>query len=280
MPEIKISQMPELLPFDSYTSEGGTAPDDYLPIIDSSETNPSLINKKVSVSTLFQNVLSLFENAALSGQPTTPTPSLGDNSLLIANTEYVQNEINNIGTLPPANEGEILTYVSGDWNAQTKIEYSTSASLTQTNFNLGDLTGVPLKRLFEIYTNAPSINLSITSNFNAYSHEILLYSRGNASTINVVVGSGTNVLIGVTSISGLTNNSIVKINLDKPQNANEVVCNIQKVEAPLAAIVAPTQSTGVAPTSTPVNGTIIVDQSGNGRIYVRVNNTWKSVALA
>lgn len=55
MPEIKISQMPELLPFDPYTFEGGTDAEDLLPIIDDSETNLSLKNKKVKISTLFEN---------------------------------------------------------------------------------------------------------------------------------------------------------------------------------------------------------------------------------
>lgn len=57
MPEIKITQMPELLPFDSYSLEGGTAPDDYLPIIDTSETTAALKNKKVAISTLFEQYL-------------------------------------------------------------------------------------------------------------------------------------------------------------------------------------------------------------------------------
>lgn len=57
MPEIKITQMPELLPFDSYTLEGGTVGNEYIPIIDSNETNPSLKNKKIAVSTLFEKYL-------------------------------------------------------------------------------------------------------------------------------------------------------------------------------------------------------------------------------
>lgn len=55
MPEIKITQMPELLPFDTYTFEGGVEGEDLLPIIDNSETDPALKNKKVKISTLFEH---------------------------------------------------------------------------------------------------------------------------------------------------------------------------------------------------------------------------------
>lgn len=57
MANIKITDMPELLPFDNYTSEGGTENNDYLPIIDSSETDVNLQNKKVAISTLFEKYL-------------------------------------------------------------------------------------------------------------------------------------------------------------------------------------------------------------------------------
>jgi hypothetical protein len=57
MPEIKITEMPELLPFDDYTLEGGIDSLDFLPIIDTSETDPALKNKKVTVSTLFDGYL-------------------------------------------------------------------------------------------------------------------------------------------------------------------------------------------------------------------------------
>lgn len=55
MPEIKISEMPELIPYDNYTLEGGTDTQDYLPILDISEVDPNLQNKKVSIGTLFDD---------------------------------------------------------------------------------------------------------------------------------------------------------------------------------------------------------------------------------
>lgn len=41
-----------------------------------------------------------------------------------------------------------------------------------------------------------------------------------------------------------------------------------------------TQTTNVAPTSTPADGTLILDQTGNGKLWVRVNGTWKSTTLS
>jgi hypothetical protein len=55
MPEIKISEMPELIPYDNYTLEGGTDTQDYLPILDTSEVDPDFKNKKVSIGTLFDD---------------------------------------------------------------------------------------------------------------------------------------------------------------------------------------------------------------------------------
>jgi hypothetical protein len=45
------------------------------------------------------------------------------------------------------------------------------------------------------------------------------------------------------------------------------------------SIQATVQTTGQPPTSTPLDGTIVVDQSGNGKLWVRINGTWKSTTL-
>lgn len=55
MAEIKISEMDELIPYDHYTLEGGTDTADYIPLLDSSEVDPNLQNKKVSIQTLFDD---------------------------------------------------------------------------------------------------------------------------------------------------------------------------------------------------------------------------------
>lgn len=55
MAEIKISEMDELIPYDHYILEGGTDGADYIPLLDSSEVDPNLQNKKVSIQTLFDD---------------------------------------------------------------------------------------------------------------------------------------------------------------------------------------------------------------------------------
>lgn len=64
MAEIKISEMDELIPYDNYTLEGGTDGLDYLPILDISEVNPNLQNKKVSIQTLFDDYTRLYNSSA------------------------------------------------------------------------------------------------------------------------------------------------------------------------------------------------------------------------
>lgn len=63
MAEIKISEMDELIPYDNYTLEGGTDVLDYLPILDTSEVNPNLQNKKVSIQTLFDDYTRLYNSS-------------------------------------------------------------------------------------------------------------------------------------------------------------------------------------------------------------------------
>lgn len=70
---------------------------------------------------------------------------------------------------------------------------------------------------------------------------------------------------------------IIDVSEVLPQNQNKKIT----VENLLASgnVIVPLQNIGGAPISTPVNGTMVLDQSGNGTLYIRVNNTWKSVSL-
>lgn len=69
MPEIKISEMPELTPFDNYTLEGGTDAGDLLPILDISESDVTLQNKKVSIQTIFEDYTRLYNNGSNTYNP-------------------------------------------------------------------------------------------------------------------------------------------------------------------------------------------------------------------
>jgi hypothetical protein len=98
MADLKISELTELPPFDSNTQEGGIANSDYLPILDQSETDITLINKKVRVSTLHEN-LAPIDTPVFTGTPFSTTPPPGNNSTRIATTAFVQNEISSSLTL-------------------------------------------------------------------------------------------------------------------------------------------------------------------------------------
>lgn len=84
MPKIKISEMPELIPYDSYTLQGGTAGSDYLPILDSSELDPNLQNKKVSIQTIFDDYTRLYNSTS----PAVTKETLTNNSFQLTLAEY------------------------------------------------------------------------------------------------------------------------------------------------------------------------------------------------
>lgn len=69
MPEIKISEMPELPPFDSFILEGGVDGADLLPILDTSEIDTTLQNKKVSIQTIFDDYTRLYNNGSNTYSP-------------------------------------------------------------------------------------------------------------------------------------------------------------------------------------------------------------------
>lgn len=111
MPNLKISELPELP--NSSTGDGINS-NDYLTMLDVSETNVALINKKLKVSTLHE-YLAPTNSPNFTGIPTVPTPPPGNNSLRIANTDYVQTE-----------KSDVIDYVD------TEI---TSVNTTITNNN-------------------------------------------------------------------------------------------------------------------------------------------------
>lgn len=90
MTDLKISELPELL---NNNLGEGISDSDYLPILDQSETDSNLINKKVRVSTLHE-LLAPLDTPIFIGTPFSTTPPPGNNSTRIATTEFVQTELN------------------------------------------------------------------------------------------------------------------------------------------------------------------------------------------
>jgi len=89
MADLKISELTELP--DTGTGDGINN-SDYIAILDQSEVDINLINKKVRVSTLHE-FLAPLDTPVLTGTPFSTTPPPGNNSTRIATTAYVQNEL-------------------------------------------------------------------------------------------------------------------------------------------------------------------------------------------
>lgn len=134
MADLKISELPELFPFDDYTQKGGIENSDYVAILDQSESDITKINKKVRVSTLFE-FLAPQDTPILTGTPFSTTPPPGNNSTRIATTAFVQNELSQSLTLnslqdvtnpstPEANQILVFDEVTGTF---------VSRSITTTN---------------------------------------------------------------------------------------------------------------------------------------------------
>ena len=89
MADLKISEL-NILP-DTSTGDG-ISNSDFVPILDQSETDINLINKRVRVSTLHE-FLAPLDTPVLTGTPFSTTPPPGNNSTRIATTEFVQTEL-------------------------------------------------------------------------------------------------------------------------------------------------------------------------------------------
>jgi len=138
MADLKISELTELP--DSGTGDG-IDNSDYIAILDQSEADINLINKKVRVSTLHE-FLAPLDTPILTGTPFSTTPPPGNNSTRIATTEYVQTELSLSLTLdsltdvsnpstPEANQILIYDDISGTFVVR-------SATTTNREILVGD----------------------------------------------------------------------------------------------------------------------------------------------
>lgn len=112
MAEIKISEMDELIPYDHYTLEGGTDGADYIPLLDSSEIDPNLQNKKVSIQTLFEDYTRLYNSQPSDGRSVTI-----DKINLMNNLFKIESSSNLYILLNPGNSPrnvEVLLLNTGD----------------------------------------------------------------------------------------------------------------------------------------------------------------------
>jgi hypothetical protein len=107
MADKKISELTELQ--DSSVVNNGVDNDDYLIIVDDSETLIDEKNKKIKVSTLHEYLASL-NSPTFTGFPLVPTAPLGNITTRIANTLFVRNEID-----------EVINYIDTEILATTTL---------------------------------------------------------------------------------------------------------------------------------------------------------------
>lgn len=125
MPDLKITEMPELE--DTQTGDG-VDDSDYVALVDASEGDLTLSNKKVRVRTLHEFVAPL-DSPTFTGVPRSTTPLVGDNTTKIATTEWVQNEFGTISlntlsdvtipATPQANQILVFNDLTGTFQAQS-----------------------------------------------------------------------------------------------------------------------------------------------------------------
>lgn len=106
----------------------GVDDNDYIALVDASEGDLTLANKKVRVRTLHEFVAPL-DSPIFTGIPRSTTPLLGDNTTKIATTEWVKNEFGaitlntlsdvTIPATPQANQILVFNDLTGTFQAQS-----------------------------------------------------------------------------------------------------------------------------------------------------------------
>jgi hypothetical protein len=122
MADKKISELTELQ--DSSVVNNGVNNDDYLIIVDDSESDIELKNKKIKVSTLHEYVAPK-NSPQFTGLPTSTTPPLGNASTRIATTQFVKNEIDEVVDYVDTNIATVNNYINteiSDLNAETDVK--------------------------------------------------------------------------------------------------------------------------------------------------------------
>lgn len=281
MADLKISELPELTT--SATPNNGISNNDYLTVLDVSETLPENINKKIKVSALHEYVAPK-NSPSFTGLPLTTTPPPNDNSTRIANTQYVSNEIDiltqyvddqvtNLNTEIDNVETSLTTYVDNeigniyldnlaDVNASSLSSIDTGKYLSYnhatTSFNLTDKAGASIGDLLKIDNVSGSPGLPILNG-------------SNLTNLNIPNGAGSPLTTkGDIYIYGTTNQRL-------PIGLNETTL-VADSTSPTGVVWKQTQGTNLQTFATPIAVSFSLFDSYHGQL-IRINTNTNNVTV-
>lgn len=212
MTDIKISEMQELLPYNDQEGTGGVEEDDFLPIIDISATDPVDLNKKVKVSTLFENYAPI-NSPEFTGQPKVPTATLNSTDTgIITNIDWVNSKLATLNlsnladvssTSPTNGQGLIYNDTTNEWEPGSITTGGTGGG-GGSNYIVENYDGnVPTTT-----GDAPSDYLIIGEGAFIAGLDLVPAFLGNTSDDSLVIGKNSSITNGRSALAIGPNSSV------------------------------------------------------------------------
>lgn len=157
------------------------------------------------------DVEKLLDSTSFTGTPTVPTPTVGDNSKQIANTEFVQNAISNFSTSGAYKVG------TRNWTYEQWKQYASTNVSTSYNPNF-DVEGIKVGDIGYVYgtvsdrDNIQVLMVGIVTNIDNYPTSINIQSLGlsfqNMDLIDSIMSNYAETTVDDTSISYNDDNNL------------------------------------------------------------------------
>lgn len=281
MPDLKISELVELET--SATIGNGISNNDYLTVLDVSETLPENTNKKIKVSTLHE-FLAPINSPVLTGLPQTTTPPINDSSTRIANTQFVDQ---NIDVVTQYIDNEVTTLNTSIATTETSLTNYVNTQLT--TINLVDLNDVNISGLGTIDTgkyvsyNHTGTQFQLTDKAGTDIGNLLkVESVSGAPGLPALNGSNlTNLTIPAGAGSPLTTKGDVYIygtsNQRLPIGLDETTL-VADSTSPTGVVWKQTQGTNLQTFATPIATSFSLFDSYHGQL-IRINTNTNNVTV-
>lgn len=170
------------------------------------QNNDSSINAILSTMTTLNSDQTITGVKTFTASPLVPNVTQGNNSLVVANTNYVDTAITNLGTVYQTQSGmsNYVTTTSANTNYQTKSAMSTYPQFSTTNTFTGSnefSNELITNKFVEKYTTATVSSNSLSINFASVTSNIFSISPSSATNISLIL---TNVPTNKTAIYSFT----------------------------------------------------------------------------